>query len=111
MTPDRVATAARARGHELRSQQRGGLVALLRSNLGGGRDQPRAWLAFDARGGLVPTFAADRGLIGGAPVPFFALLGEQVFAAKEGEVIEFLTAFGLTRAEAAAVVRAVGTAP
>lgn len=50
--------------------KRGGLLAILRSNLGGGRDQPRAWLTFDARGDLIHTFNADRGLLGGASSHF-----------------------------------------
>jgi hypothetical protein len=57
------------------------------------------------------TFAADRGLVGGAAVPFFALLEDKVFTAKRQQVIDFLASFGLTRAEAEDVVRAVGTAP
>jgi hypothetical protein len=95
----------------LKYLKEGGLVAILRSNLGGGRDQPRAWLTFDSRGNVTHTFVPERGLIGGAPVPFFALIESRVFTAKQPLVIDFLTTFHLTRAEAEDVIRSVGTAP
>ena len=52
---------------------RGGLLQILRSNLGGGPRQPRVWLTFNPHGRLSHTFTAERGLVGGATVPFFAL--------------------------------------
>jgi hypothetical protein len=91
--------------------KRGGLIAILQSNLVGGRDQPRAWLAFDPQGRLIHTLSRERGLIGGATVPFFALQEYHIFTPKSGEVNDFLTSFGLSRTEAEDVVRSVGTAP
>jgi len=40
------------------------------------------------------TFDAQRGVIGGSAVPFFALHEDRVFAGKKGQVIEFLASFG-----------------
>lgn len=87
----------------------GGLVDILRSNLGGGHEEPKAWLTVDQRGNLIHTLDAGRGLLGGETVPFFALQGNRIFAPKAGEVIDFLAAFGLNLAEAEEVVRSVAT--
>jgi hypothetical protein len=89
----------------------GGLVAILRSNLAGGRNPPRVWLTFTPQGEVTHTLTAELGVIGGETVPFFALQENRVFTAKKDEVIGFLTSFGLTRNDAVAVVAAVGTAP
>lgn len=89
----------------------GGLVNILRSNLGGGREQPKVWLAFDSHGNLTHTFVAERGFIGGSTVPFFALQGNQIFEPKAQEVVAFLSGFGLAPAEAEDVIRAVGVFP
>jgi hypothetical protein len=91
--------------------KRGGLVAILRSNLGGGPDRPKAWLQFDPQGRFIHTLSAERGLVGGATVPFFALQANRVFAPKAEEVIGFLSSFGLSRTDAEDVLRSVGTAP
>jgi hypothetical protein len=89
----------------------GGLVSILRANLSGGRNQPRAWLTFTPRGDLAHTFTQESGVVGGAKVPFFALHEDKVFAGKRDEVVAFLTSFGLSRREAEEVVSSVGTAP
>lgn len=91
--------------------KRGGLVAILQSNLSGGRNQPHVWLTFDSDGTITHTFDQDLGLIGGETVPFFALLEYSVFKPKSREVIDFLRGFGLDQAQAEEVVDAVGTAP
>jgi hypothetical protein len=89
----------------------GGLIAILRLNLGGGRSRPRVWLSVDSNGQLTHTFDSERGLVGGDIIPLFALQGEQIFTPKAEEVIGFLSNFELTRPEAEDVVRSVGTAP
>jgi hypothetical protein len=89
--------------------EQGGLLAILQSNLGGGRSQPRVWLTFDRGGRIVHTFDKTRGVLGGETVPFFALLEYRVFTPKAHQVIDFLASFGLNRAEAEQVVAAVGT--
>jgi hypothetical protein len=94
----------------VRYLKEGGLVAMLQTNLVAGQ-QPRASLALDPAGNLAYTLAPERSLLGGAEVPFFAVREGKVYGPKREEVIGFLTAFGLSRAEAADVVRAVGTAP
>ncbi len=91
--------------------EEGGLVAILRSNLGGGVNQPRAWLAYTPRGRVTHTFVPERGMLGGAIVPFFALHENKVFAGKEEAVAKFLASFGLNHAEAKQVIASVGTAP
>ncbi|HUY34020.1 MAG TPA: hypothetical protein VMV69_14830 [Pirellulales bacterium] len=95
----------------MRYLKEGGLVAILQSNLGGGRNQPKAWLTYTSRGDITHTFDAQRGVIGGAAVPFFALHEDRVFAGKKGQVIEFLAGFGLSRSDAEDVVAKVGTGP
>lgn len=89
----------------------GGLVAILRSNLAGGRNPPRAWLTYTQKGELAHTFMPELGVLGGETVPFFALQEDRVFSAKKDEVVGFLTSFGLERNDAEAVVAAIGTAP
>jgi hypothetical protein len=89
----------------------GGLEAILRSNLGDGPKQPKVWLTYTPRGDLTPTSLAERGVVGGARVPFFALRKGLAFTGKPDEVLAFLGSFGLTRSEAEEVLSAVGTAP
>jgi hypothetical protein len=89
----------------------GGLVAILFGNLEKKREQPKAWLTYKRRGGVTHTFLAERGVVGGAPIPYFALHEEKVYTGKKEEVAAFLTSFGLSRAEAEDVISAVGTAP
>jgi hypothetical protein len=89
----------------------GGLVAILRANLNGGANQPRVWLTYTPRGSVTHTFDSERGILGGATVPFFALHEGRIFAGKEKDVVEFLASFGLDRAEAELLITTVGTAP
>lgn len=95
----------------LKYLKEGGLVAILRANLTGGKDQPKVWLDYTPRGEVRHTFTARRGVLGGATVPFFALHEENVFTGKKDEVLGFLTSFGLTRHDAEDVLAAVGTTP
>jgi hypothetical protein len=108
---DDLASAQPERAEIVNYLREGGLVAILRSNLAGGKQQPKAWLAFDPRGALTHTFTAERGVIGGAPVPFFALHENHIFTPKVGEVIDFVMRFGLTRSDAEDIVRSVGATP
>ncbi|HEY7424048.1 MAG TPA: hypothetical protein VH682_07415 [Gemmataceae bacterium] len=89
----------------------GGLVAILFGNLEKKREQPKAWLTYKRRGGVTHTFLAERGVVGGAPIPYFALHEEKVYTGKKEEVAAFLTTFGISRTEAEAILAAVGTAP
>jgi len=89
----------------------GGLVAMLRSNLGERGVQPKVWLTYARRGEVTHTFLPERGVVGGAAVPYFALHEDKVFTGKEGMVIDYLTRFGLDPTEAQEIVAAVGTAP
>jgi hypothetical protein len=91
--------------------KKGGLLEILRANLGGGPSQPRVWLTFDSHGKLTHTLDASRGSIGGAVVPFFALHGNKVFTPKTEEVVSFLGSFGLSRNDAREVLNFVGTEP
>lgn len=94
----------------IRYLKEGGLVEMLRSNLNGGRQQPKVWLTYTSRGNITHTFIAERGMLGGATVPFFALYQGSVFAGKREEVVEFLASFGLNRNEAQEILAAVGIA-
>ncbi len=89
----------------------GGLTSILRSNLTGGRNQPRVWLCLDQLGNVTHTFIPERGVVGGQHVPFGAVYGDKVFAAKRDSVLSFAESFGLNRTEAEKVVSEVGTAP
>jgi hypothetical protein len=89
----------------------GGLVSVLRSNLSGGRNQPRAWLCRDQLGNVTHTFIPERGIVGGQLVPFLALHEDKIFAPKSDSVLSFIQSFGLNRQEAEKVVSEVGTAP
>jgi hypothetical protein len=89
----------------------GALISILITNTPGGRNQPRVWIRPDTLGNLTHTFAPDRGVLGGAQVPFATMnLNTKVFLDKKEEVIGFLGSFGLTREEAEEVIRAFGTA-
>jgi hypothetical protein len=89
----------------------GGLVSILRSNLAGGKNQPRAWLCLDQLGNVTHTFNPDRGVVGGQLVPFLALRQAKIFTPKLDSVVSFLQSFGLNRQEVEKVVSEVGTAP
>lgn len=89
----------------------GGLIAILRSNLAGGRTQPRVWLRPDSIGNVTYTFEEEWGVVGGATIPFLAVHGEKVFSPKRVQVLALLQSFDLDRAEAEEILAAVGTAP
>lgn len=89
----------------------GGLITILRSNISGGRNQPRVWLCLDSLGNVTHTFETDRGVIGGQTVPFSAIHGDRIFTPKREEVLSFLRSFRLDRSEAERIIHEVGTAP
>ena len=91
--------------------KKGGLISILRSNISGGRSQPRVWLTLDSLGNVTHSFIQERGLLGGASVPFRAVHEDRVFTPKKDEVLTFLQSFGLDRREAEDVLTSVGTAP
>ncbi|SRR6266498_4783091 len=95
----------------LKYLKEGGLVAMLQSNLCNGQDQPRAWLSYTPEGALTHTLIAYRGVLGGAPVPYFALIEDKLYKAKQEQVLDFLASFALNRDEAKEVIEAVGTVP
>jgi len=89
----------------------GGLIAILQSNLIRGANPPQAWLSYTRTGSLTHTLSQQRGVLGGAAVPYFALLEDKVYTGKQEHVLDFLASFGLKRDEAKEVIEAVGTAP
>ncbi|NQT39840.1 MAG: hypothetical protein HQ581_20265 [Planctomycetes bacterium] len=91
--------------------EHGGLVQILKSNMSGGKSQPRVWLGCDSLGNVVHTFIAERGSVGGSAVPFFVLHDNRILAAKLKEVMTFLSTFGLSKGDAQRVANAIGTAP
>ncbi len=101
--PDKVAI--------IRYLTQGGLLAILSSNLSGRRNQRKVWLTYTHRGDVTPTFIAERGVIGGATVPFSTLHEDRVFPGKEAKVASFLASFGLDEAAAHQIIKTVGTAP
>jgi hypothetical protein len=101
--------AAFQKAEVVRYLQNGGLVEILRSNVGG--HAPRVWLTLSAGGEVLHTFQEERGIVGGEIAPFFAIHDDKVFTPKTSDVIEFLKTFGLSLAEAEEVLSAVGTAP
>ncbi len=88
----------------------GGLISILRSNISGGKNQPRAWLCLDQLGNVTHTFIPERGEIGGQLVPFWAVHEDKVFTPKRDSVLSFVESLGLNRLEAEKVVSEVGTA-
>ena len=95
--------------HIIRYLRHGGLLSILRANLGGGKHQPRVWLCRDTLGNITHTFYEERGLVGGRTVPFYALSGEKVLEPKRDQVTDYVESFGLSRDDADAIIRAVGT--
>jgi hypothetical protein len=89
----------------------GGLISILRSNLSGGKNQPRAWLCLDQLGNVTHTFIPERGLTGGQLVPFWAMQEDKVFTTKQDAVVSFVESFGLNHQEAKKVISEVGMAP
>ena len=88
-----------------------GLVQILKKNMPGEKTQPRVWLRRDSLGNVIHTFKEERGSIGGATVPSFALHENRVFEPKLREVLTFLKTFSLSEHDAKKVVKAVGIAP
>src|SRR5258707_8660420 len=80
--PDKVAI--------MKFLKEGGLVAILESNLIRGENQPKVWLSFTRRGDLTHTLSAQRGVVGGAAVPYFAVIEDKVYTAKQEQVLNFL---------------------
>ncbi len=91
--------------------ENGGLVQILRSNMTGGKNQPRVWLSRDSLGNAIHTFIADRGRVGGATIPFSALRENRIFKPNLNDVLTFLSTFGLSQSDAEHVARTVGTSP
>lgn len=89
----------------------GGLALILRSNIAGGKLQPRVWLRHDSNGNITYTFAEERGRVGGESVPARALREGRIFAPKRDEVLKYLRSFGLSKAQAEDVIAEVGTVP
>lgn len=91
--------------------EQGGLVQILKSNMGGGNSRPRVWLGRDSLRNVVHTFIEERGSIGGSTVPHSALRRNRILAPKLQEVLKLLSTFGLSERDANQVVAAVGWAP
>lgn len=90
----------------------GGLIAVLMTNLDGGRDQPKLWLKKNSSGYVSYAFTPEPGSRGGETVPFGVLHGgNRILGPKADEVATFLESFGLDRSQADDVIRAVETAP
>ncbi len=89
----------------------GGLIGILRSNLSGGRSQPRVWLRPDTIGNVTHTFERERGVVGEDVVPFMAVHDDKVFTPKRKEVLSFLRSFNLDPQDAERIISSVGTAP
>ena len=89
----------------------GGLIAILRSNWSGGRNQPRVWLRPDSVGNVTHTFEQERGVVGGDVVPCMAVHDNKIFSPKREDVLTFLQSFQLDRPDAEKIVVSVGTAP
>jgi hypothetical protein len=105
------AASAPEKGAIIDYLKQGGLVEILRSNLVGGRNQPKVWLTYTQRGNITHTLVPERGIVGGRVVPYFALYEDKVFAGKEKAVADFLQSFGLSRKDAEQVIAAIGTGP
>lgn len=108
---DAGATAMIDKGRIIEYLNSGGLVSILRANISGGKNQPRAWLCLDNLGNVTHTFIPERGVIGGHVVPFWAVHDDKVLLPKKDAILSFLQSFGLNLPEAETVVSEVGTTP
>ena len=89
----------------------GGLIGILRSNLSGGRSQPRVWLRPDTIGNVTHTFERERGVVGGEVVPFRQSMTTRFSPRSVNEVLSFLRSFNLDPTDAERIISSVGTAP
>jgi hypothetical protein len=87
----------------------GGLTSILRANLPDNRTSAGVWLCRDQLGNVTHTFVAERGVVGGEPIPYSALRGHKILGPRRDAVISFVESFGLTRGEAEEVVSEIGT--
>jgi hypothetical protein len=87
----------------------GGLKLMLHSYSPEGKFQPRAWLCLTPLGNVTHTFVQERGVIGGATVPFAALWNDKIHKPKKTEVTTFLESFGLSKQEAERLIQEIGT--
>jgi hypothetical protein len=113
LEPDVTPPAPLEKSEILRYLKNGGLLGVLMTNPSPeGPKYPHVYLCRDQLGNVTYTFAAERGMVGGAPVPFAAFWGtDGIHAHKGDEVAAYLLTFGLTPEEADDVIRAVGVAP
>jgi len=89
----------------------GGLISILKPAESGKKQQLCVWLCRDNLGGVTYTFNPDRGILGGAGIPYMMLHeNTKVFAREVERVVAFLRHFDLTEEEARDVVKAVGIA-
>lgn len=109
--PDEEATKPLEKEKVVEYLKYGGILLILRSNMAGGKYQPRAWLCRDTLGNVTHTLVPERGIVGGQIVPSSAIWEGKVAKAKKDAVVAFVESFGLTHAEAEAVVSEVGTSP
>lgn len=89
----------------------GGLIAILRSNTAGGRNQPRVWLRSDSAGNVTHTFDPTLGVVGGEVIPFMAIHEDRIFSPKRDEVLNYLQGFKISRKDAEQILTTIGTAP
>jgi hypothetical protein len=113
LEPDKTPPAPLEKAEILRSLKNSGLIRLLMTNPSPeGPKDPHVWLCRGQSGIVTHTFARERGMVGGAPVPFAAFWGSDgIQAHKRDEVATYLLTFGLTPEEAEDVIRAVGVSP
>jgi hypothetical protein len=85
----------------------GGLFGILLATTGA-PNQPRVWLCRDTLGNVTYTFDPERGLIGGAVIPFGVRDEDGVSSSKKEAVSTFVQSFGLSRPEADEAIQAMG---
>ncbi len=113
LEPDREPPTPLAKAEILRFLENSGLIRILMTNPSpdGPRD-PRVWLCRDQAGDVTHTLVPERGMVGGAPVPYAAFWGSDgIRAEKRDEVATYLLTFGLTHPEAENLIRVVGVYP
>src|SRR5262249_13213543 len=88
-----------------------GLEAVLAESSPWARIRPRVWLCHNSRGNITHTLIPERGVLGGAVLPFQTLNEKwKIIASKKDPAATFLASFGLSPEESEEVIAAVGVA-
>lgn len=87
----------------------GALLNILQTN--SGKNPPVVWITPQADDTFRYGFSKEPNSVGGQPAPFNAVQAGRIFRPMERDVVSFLCAFGLSKAEAESIVQRIGVEP